>query len=282
MAAALVVDSTSHAALGITELTCRLGAPATRRPAGHADVQPVPTSAHPRQRAASMNNVISRFTRLRSIVGREGDPYLRGRAMQLAGVALLADGLVGIENPLDGRNKRSGLLGGIIIVGIAVVFIVALGLASNATEPYDDGLTTQGTITELHQATQTGTSSSSGSCSATVAYAVSGQEYQVDTGQSSTSLCSMQGAVVDVSYRAGQPAAGRPQIAGTSSVIRYALIAVWGVLVIGLLTVLVRVVETVVGVVLLVRGRRLVRHHPSVPADEIVEELKQAWAGARP
>ena len=50
---------------------------------------------------------IARIARLRTVLGREGDSHLRGQAMRVGGVALVADGLIGIDNPLDGRSKRS-------------------------------------------------------------------------------------------------------------------------------------------------------------------------------
>lgn len=61
-----------------------------------------------------------------------------------------------------------------------------------------------------------------------------------------------------MSYRTDQPAAGRLQITGTALVLHYALIASWVLLVVGGLTILIKLAETTVGLVLLFKSRRLV------------------------
>lgn len=222
-----------------------------------------------------MIKVLTRIASLRRVLARLGQqPYLRGRALQVGGGALLADGLVGLENPLDRRDKRPGILGAVFIVVIAVVILFFLGLAQDSTRPYDGGATAVGTITSIER----GTGTSSRSCSGTVSYTVDGASYQVATTSSSSSLCSQQGQSVDVSYRPAEPAAGRVQLGGTSAVLTVARVVVWVLLVVGVLTVVVRAAEIVVGLVFLVRGRRLVRTGEPVPVDRLLEEMKRAWA----
>lgn len=222
-----------------------------------------------------MIKVLTRIASLRRVLARlNQQPYLRGRALQVGGGALLADGLVGLENPLGARDRRPGIFGGVLVVAIALVMLFFLGLAQDSSSPYDDGATASGTITDV----QRGTGSSNTSCSGTVSYSVDGADHQVATGTSSSSLCSQLGESVDVSYRPSAPAAGRVQLSGTSTALTVAYVMAWVVLVVGVLTVLVRAAEIVVGLVFLVRGRRLVRGSEPVPTDRVVEEMKQAWA----
>lgn len=42
------------------------------------------------------------------------NPYRAGRVRQVVGGVLIADGLVGLENPFDGRSTRPGILGGAV------------------------------------------------------------------------------------------------------------------------------------------------------------------------
>ena len=228
-----------------------------------------------------MIRTISRFSRLRSVLGRQRNPYLRGRALQVTGGVLLADGLVGLENPLDGRRSRSGILGSLLAVAIVALMLFFLGLATRSSQPYPDGSTTQGTVTAVERATTTDASAGgqSASCSATVAYTVAGTRYEVGTGSSSSSLCSAQGEQVDVSFRPSQPAGGRPQITGESTLLRVATVVCWVLLVLTVLTVLTRAAEIAMGAWLVLRGRSLVRSAAPVPAGAVLEDLRAAWAG---
>lgn len=71
-----------------------------------------------------MIRALSRPRSLRALLDRwSGQPYLRGRAMRLGGGALLADGLVGLENPLDGRRERAGIFGSLLMVAIVAVML---------------------------------------------------------------------------------------------------------------------------------------------------------------
>lgn len=223
-----------------------------------------------------MTTTINRMLRVRAVVTRHRhDPYLCGRALQVAGAALVADGFVGLENPLDGRNKRAGIFGALLIAGIGAVFLFFASMLLRTTDPYPDGLTTVGTITEVDR----GTGENSNTCSGTVAYTVADRRYQVRTSSSSTTLCSKQGTTVDVSYRPSTPAAGRAQLPGDHTLLRVVQVAGWTVLVLGALQALVRLTELLVGGWALIRGRRLVATHPATPADAILEELRAAWSG---
>ena len=223
-----------------------------------------------------MSTTYGRLQRVRAVIARHRqDPYLRGRALQVAGGALLADGLVGLENPLDGRDKRPGILGSLLVAGIGAVFVFFGSMLLHSTDPYPGGRTAPGTITAVER----GTGDNSNTCSGTVTYTVAERQYQVRTSSSSTTLCSKQGTSVEVSYLPDAPAAGRPQLRGDHTLLRVVQIVGWTVLVLGIVQTLVRLAELVIGVWALVRGRRLVRRSTPVPAEAVLEELHAAWSG---
>lgn len=70
-----------------------------------------------------MNSVLSKTW---SIVGTyRSDPHVWGRAKQVAGGLLVADGLVGLENPLDGERRRAGIFSGLSFMVVGGVFVAA-------------------------------------------------------------------------------------------------------------------------------------------------------------
>jgi hypothetical protein len=223
---------------------------------------------------------LSRFARLRKVTDRySSEPYLRGRAAQVAGVALVADGLIGLQNPLQPRNKRPGIVGAVLVAAIGALFILVGGLLQHSVGPYPGGQIAQGTITEVTRQVGTTAGNHNAECAATIRYQVRGQVYTVTPGESSTSLCSQQGDTINVSYLPDRPAAGRPQFSGDSVWVGLVPIVGWVVLVSGVLLTVSRIAELLVGSWLLLRGHRLVSRNRAVPVELIVQELQQAWTG---
>lgn len=224
-----------------------------------------------------MTTWISRLPRLRDVFARyRADPYMRGRTSEVVAAALLADGLVGLENPLRGRDKRPGILGALVLTAIGLLVITVLSGLLHQGDPYANGATADGVISGvIHQRSTNG----GNLCSGTVSYTVVGRAYQAESGSSSGALCSEQGTHVPVSYLAANPAAGRPQFAETATVQRMVTGVGWVLFILGALTTLLKLAEIVIGIVLFSRGRHLVRTNEPVPAGQLLDDLKVAWNG---
>jgi hypothetical protein len=224
----------------------------------------------------------ARIKRIRQILARyASEGYLRGRGMQVAGIALLADGVVGLENPLDGKKSRSGVLGALVAVVVCIAMLLVVQGARHQTEPYANGAATSGIVSNVLRGEAT-TSRKNPACTADVTYSVDGENFTVAIPGSSTSLCTMQGAAVEVSYRASEPAAGRAQLPADARTLGWVQAGLWLVTAFALVMFLTRIVEIVVGISLLVRGRGLAKRYPAIPADAVLHDLRIAWSGSKP
>lgn len=222
---------------------------------------------------------ITRFARIRALIREKSqDPYLQGRAAQIAGGALLADGLFGLENPLDGKKKRAGIFGNVLLIVGGLVFFLFGSYIAKSVTPYENGIMTTGTVTAVESHTSTDSKGkTSTSCSAQVEFSVSDKLYKVSPNFSSDTFCGMQGSPIDVSYLAENPSGARAIPPGAGWIRSAKYIGVF-ILVIAIGTTLVRLAEIIAGIWLLLYGRRRVREHPSTaPEGSLLEELQQAW-----
>jgi hypothetical protein len=222
---------------------------------------------------------ITRFARIRALIREKSqDPHLQGRAAQIAGGALLADGLFGLENPLDGKKKRAGIFGNVLLIAGGVVFFLFGSFIAKSVTPYENGVMTTGTVTAVQSHTSTDADGKiSTSCSAEVEFSVSDKVYKVSPDFQSNTFCGLQGSAIDVSYLPENPSGARaiPPNVGWIKSLKY--IGVF-VLVIAIGTTLIRLAEIIAGVWLLLYGRRRVREYPSsAPDGSLLEELRQAW-----
>lgn len=223
-----------------------------------------------------MTSWTTRLPQLRAVYGHAShDPFLRGRAATTIGVALLADGLVGLDNPLAGRDRRPGILGAALIAALGIIVILVLGFVIHTSSPYPNGHIAQGTITAVQPHDSNGTKI----CSATIVYNADGAAHTIDSDLSAKSLCTQQGQHVPVSYTDANAAAGRPQFAESNWILEGFRALGWLVFAIGAATFLLRLAELVFGVVLIVRGRRLTRSARPTDLGQLLDNLKAAWAG---
>lgn len=150
------------------------------------------------------------FGHAREVLGKAKDvvadydaqsPHTAGQVRQAIGGLLIADGLVGLENPLGGKT-RSGIFGhlfqalfGSIFVFVGFFFFSLAGAEGDAT--------TTGTITQVN--THTGDDSTT--CSLRAEFWVGDVPYQAGTPMSSSSFCSKNvGGTVDIRYDSDNPA----------------------------------------------------------------------------
>jgi hypothetical protein len=221
-------------------------------------------------------SVLGRLSAISSVIAAHKDePYVRGRAAQLAGTALLADGLVGLENPV-GKNSRLGIFGGLVMLIIGILALGPVGSFAEGFDPYADGTPVVGTV-----ATVTAPSGDGNTCSITYTYEFDGQSYTRAAGYSSSGLCERYvGEPLEVSVSPAAPAAGRLITTGGTLAATWIPRAPWLLILGGAWTVLVRAVQIVVGIRLLLWGRRTVRDTAATGDDaSILAELRTAWGG---
>jgi hypothetical protein len=82
---------------------------------------------------------------MRALRKESHDPQTMAAGKEAAGAALIVDGLVGLENPFDGKKTRAGVLGsfGIVPLGvilIAVGIMVGSGLGASGHDVVVDGV----------------------------------------------------------------------------------------------------------------------------------------------
>ena len=222
-------------------------------------------------------SVLGRVRGVAAVLARHRDePSVRARAAQVAGAALVADGLVGLENPL-GEQSRSGIVGGIVLTVLGVVLLGPAATFGASFAAHPDGETVIGSVASVGPPQGDG-----GSCSMTFRYEFAGGTYERSPGWSGSGLCDLVvGDPVEVSVVASDPARGRLVTGGTGLAATWIPRAPWLLIVLGGRTALVRLVELVAGAWLLVWGRRAGRELRGTPQDDaIVAELRRAWAGS--
>jgi hypothetical protein len=223
-------------------------------------------------------SVLGRLSAISStLAAHKDEPYVRGRAAQLAGSALLADGLVGLENPV-GKNSRLGVFGGLVML---IIGILALGPVASFAEgynPYVDGTTVIGTVASV-----TAPSGDGNTCAITYSYDFGGQTYARASSYSSSGLCDRYvGEPLEVSVDPGEPARGRLVTAGETLAATWIPRAPWLLIVGGAWTTLVRTIQIIVGIRLLLWGRRTVKGSVATGDDAaILAELKAAWGSSK-
>jgi hypothetical protein len=223
-------------------------------------------------------SVLGRLSAIGTVLAAHKDqPYVRGRTAQLAGTALLADGLVGLESPV-GKNSRLGIFGGIVMVIVGLVALGPVGSFAERYDPYVDGTSVVGTV-----ATVTTPSGDGNTCSLTYTYEFGGRTFTRAAGYSSSGLCDRYvGEPLEVSVDPAEPARGRMITTGGTLAATWIPRAPWLLIVGGAWTTLVRGIQIVVGIRLLLWGRRAVRGSSESGDDAaILAELKAAWGGSK-
>ena len=186
------------------------------------------------------------------------DDQTRAAGKQAAGAAMVADGLFGLENPLDGKEKRVGIGGALIMALFGLAFMVGGYLIGQSMFAADDGdVVVTGVIVDFTENTRTRDGDTSTMYSPVVEYSdpASGEVYEVSTGWSSSSRPTI-GNDVEVAFSPDNPAGGKV-LSQTGSWISWAVVAVGAlVFLIGIGKFLVRLATIGFGVKLFFDGRR--------------------------
>lgn len=211
----------------------------------------------------------------------EGEnPRTAGRVYQAVGGLLVADGLVGLENPFNRTKSRAGIFGALVlsIMGLAI----AAGAFFIVKVPQVDSVVA-GSISRI-SAPRIDKDDGSRTCSYDATYTVDGKDYTVNSGFGSDRTCNRSiGEPVDVHYLAAAPSRGVLEL-GTRKAIRWGVLGL-GVLllVIGAVTFLIRAGTIFFGIKLFLRGRKLVKTSPPTQADDgsVVGAAREAFMAMR-
>jgi len=205
----------------------------------------------------------------------EGKPHTAGRIRQTLGGVLIADGLVGLENPFDGKKSRPGILGAAlgIVAGIALCIF---GIHSFLTAPDPDAVA-QGTVTSL---TSTTDEDGDRECRIGASFEVDGQTYSSrSSGRSADNCGYSEGAGIEVHYESASPT---ENYVGTSPKMTATLLAIGGVLaaLISFITFLIRAASIWFGWKLWRTGSAMVKANPkSENDDQLVADVKKKFTG---
>lgn len=195
------------------------------------------------------------------------DPYIAGRVRQVIGGALIADGLVGLENPF-GRRSRPGILGALVFLGLGLVFVVLGPIVM--TRGVDVDATATGHLTSVSAP------DSDRTCSATATFEVDGRTYRAFSEGSSSGLCKRSvGEAIGVKYNSADPSQNRIGVS-VFGIVGWIFLGV-GLLfaLIGLVLVSLRAGSIYFGWKLWRSGGRLVKANPPTPgADDIASRAK--------
>ena len=202
---------------------------------------------------------------------QSANPYTYGRIQQVVGGVLIADGLVGLENPLDGKRTRPGILGSLagIFIGIAVIGIgIIAPLISTKTDAVTKGIVTS---VEERQNDQ------SKSCRITAKFDAGSKSYSAQSSYS-TDLCHYaQGGAADIYYLSSNPT---DNSVGPKPELNPFLIIGAGLVLffISLVRAIIRGLSLFFGIKLWTNGRKLAKGNPPTSGDEgIISEAKQQF-----
>lgn len=192
------------------------------------------------------------------------NPHTAGQVRATVGGVLLADGLVGLEDPFDNKKSRPGILGAAFMLLFAIPFI-AVGFFISGSAADTDAETT-GTITYI-SAPQRSSSDSGSTCSAEATFVVDGVTYTARTGVRSSGTCNDQvGESIKVRYNSANPAENS---IGMSETTFGAIFGGVGILVflLALVTFAIRAASIFFGYRLLRSGRQMMKDNPKTADD---------------
>ena len=219
----------------------------------------------------------AKFARMKKVIASLlNDPHTRGKVEKLAGFTLVADGLVGLENPLNGKTARLGILGGLLLFLFGIPFLVLGSFVAGQGKPLENGVAVTGRVVEVTR----GTGSDYDACSRVIEYRIKEQTYtKIERGTSSLS-CNAVGQEVMLSYLPDTP--GNARITDDGTQVVGTVFAGIGLFVMGsaLLFTLVKLSEVALGVMLWLKGRKRMRDNPPTVESDWMTRLQNAWSGA--
>ncbi len=190
------------------------------------------------------------FNALRS-ESKDADTMAAGK--QAAGAAMVADGLFGLENPLDGKEKRVGIVGALIMAGVGLILMAGAYLIGRSFQADAGDVVVTGAVVDIIESR----GDDGIMYSPVVEYTdpASGETFEASTSWRSSSRPTI-GDDVEVAFPPDNPAGGRV-LSRTGGWVTWGFVAVGGILfLIGIGKFLVRLATIGFGIKLFVDGRR--------------------------
>ena len=217
----------------------------------------------------------SRFLAAKEMLSQFRDnPYLRGRAEQTLGGVLIADGLVGLENPLDGEKSRPGILGAMVFIIVGGIFLAFGIVGHHSRRDIQTPVTVQGQVVNV----VVSRSNSESTCQIVASYNVDGKNYTLRSALGSDRYCAYQeGGQIGVDYEKNSPS--QAQLAddgglGTMSLIF--MVSGGIVLLLGLFTLAIRLLSMIAGAWLFIIGTKRSKGATPVPIDTLIDDFRTA------
>lgn len=209
---------------------------------------------------------------------KTSSPASYAAAQQAVGGLLIVDGFMGIDNPL-GANKRSGIFGSFLGIILGLVFIFGTTFIGNFFGVNKMTAATTATVTNVSQPA-TSTDNSSGTCTATAKYLVSGKEYTQTASSSTSSTCSLnKGQQININYDPSNPGAWAYDLDTIKNILKLFPIAGIFLAIVSLFTFIVRLLSIIFGWKLLKNGRNLAKTlPPGTDISTIKNEIRQNFA----
>lgn len=190
---------------------------------------------------------------LRALRNEAKDKSTRSAGKEAAGAALLADGLLGLENPLDGKSTRVGIVGALVGMVVGVVLIIVGFVVGSAVGAGDGDVVVSGTVIDYN--TRRGSESTTYAPVVEYTDPATGLQYTASSNLS-TSSRPVIGSARDVAFAPDSPASGKV-LSGASKWLKWGLVGVGVLAFLGsAATFVIRAVSIVGGIKLMLDGRR--------------------------
>jgi hypothetical protein len=201
---------------------------------------------------------------------KQQNPATYAAAEQAIGAILIADGLIGIDNPF-GNNKRPGIFGAVLIVILGTIFLFVPTYIGNFAGTKSMIATTTATVTAVNNNTDT--------CSLTASYIVNGQTYTKPGSDSSSSDCALTvGQSITINYNPETPGAWSHNVKSLEAFLKIFFFAGVIMIISGLVTFIIRLVSIIFGWKLLRNGRKLASTLPEdTDFQSLINEIKQSF-----
>ncbi len=195
---------------------------------------------------------------LKAVRAESHDTNTKAAGKQAAGAAMVADGLFGLENPLDGKESRVGIGGALMLAVVGLILMAGGYFIGRAMFSADDGdVVVSGVVVDFTESTRTRDDRTSTMFSPVVEYTdpATGETYRTGTGWSSSSRPTI-GDDVEVAFPTGNPAGGKV-LSRTGNWIAWGVVGFGALLfLIGAGTFVVRLFTIGFGIKLFLDGRR--------------------------
>lgn len=204
---------------------------------------------------------------------KQQSPATLAAAEQAIGAVLIADGLIGIDNPFGGK-KRPGIFGAFGGIFFGILFLFIPSFFGNVSGIKNMTATTTATVQSVGMSSN---SSSSSTCPLTVHYTVNGKEYTNQSSMSSSSYCSLTaGQTITVNYNPDNPGAWAYDVKSVSGILMIFFFAGLLVILSSIVTFVIRLLSIIFGWNLVRDGRKLAATlPPDTNFQTIVNEIKQ-------